>query len=464
MISRRSFIAGGIGAGFGAGSTFRLLASPIEPFRLTAMSAKASFGTGHLADVWAYNQSVPGSIITVKKGDELAVLLENRLEQPTSLHWHGIRLENAMDGVPGLTQAAVQPGEDFLYRFKVPDAGTYWYHSHFNSPEQVGRGLAGLLIVEENDPYPVDRELHLVVDDWRLDEDGQIAGDFSAMHDISHGGRMGNYITFNGQFNPDVPVEHGERVRVRILNAANSRIIPLGFENHDVTVVALDGQPVVPFSVANGRLTLAPGQRVDAVIDMFADPGGRYPVNFFHRNGVATVAHLSYNTTLNIKEAPGDVPKLSANPLNKKIDLDNAVVASLNMEGGAMGGMRQASYDGKNMGIRELVDQGKVWAFNGVVGLPDQPLLKARAGQTMVMEIANNNSWPHAMHLHGHHFTVVERNGEMVANHPWHDTLLINRSEKVRIAFVADNPGKWLFHCHMLEHQMGGMITWLEVV
>jgi len=133
------------------------------------------------------------------------------------------------------------------------------------------------------------------------------------------------------------------------------------------------------------------------------------------------------------------------------------------MEGGAMGRMDKAYYQGEALGIRELVRFGQVWAFNGVVGLTKKPLLRAQKGQTAVIDIKNDTAWPHAMHLHGHHFRVIEKNNQSVGGEPWVDTLLMAQGESASIAFVADNPGKWLFHCHMLEHQASGMTTWISV-
>ena len=133
------------------------------------------------------------------------------------------------------------------------------------------------------------------------------------------------------------------------------------------------------------------------------------------------------------------------------------------MQGGAMGRMSSAVYNGQEMGIRQLVRFGQVWALNGVAGLTDKPLFRASLGQTILMLIRNQTAWPHAMHLHGHHFRVLDKNNRKLTDEPWIDTVLIDRAESVTIAFVADNPGKWLIHCHMLEHQAAGMKTWFHI-
>lgn len=124
-----------------------------------------------------------------------------------------------------------------------------------------------------------------------------------------------------------------------------------------------------------------------------------------------------------------------------------------------MGGMREAMMSGRRMEMRDLAAAGKVWAFNGIAGMPDRPLLEASRGETVRLTMVNDTAWPHAMHLHGHHFRVLGPNGPG----PLRDTTLMERGETAEIAFVADNPGDWLLHCHMLEHSAGGMMTWLRV-
>ena len=127
-------------------------------------------------------------------------------------------------------------------------------------------------------------------------------------------------------------------------------------------------------------------------------------------------------------------------------------------------GMMGAMMQGRMMGMRELVSSGQIWAFNGVAGRTDTPLLRVERGRTVLVEMINANRWAHAMHLHGHHFRVIRRQGQPVSDAPWRDTELVLPNERVAIAFVASEPGKWLLHCHMLEHQAGGMITWIDIV
>ena len=145
-----------------------------------------------LTRMLGFNGSTPGPELRARRGDQVSVSFENGSGQRSAIHWHGIHLDSAMDGVPGLTQAAVEPGETFRYAFDVPHAGTYWYHAHHRSWEQVARGLYGPLIVEEPDPPAVDHDITVVLDDWRLERSGELHESFGNRHDFSHAGRVGN--------------------------------------------------------------------------------------------------------------------------------------------------------------------------------------------------------------------------------------------------------------------------------
>ena len=274
LINRRSVLSGA--ASLLAAGSLPLAANgtagAVKEFRLVAAPARLSLvGAQHPAtEVWCYDGRVPGPEIRVRQGERLRVVVENRLPEDTTVHWHGIRLPNAMDGVPHLTQKPIAPGERFIYEFECPDAGTYWYHPHQSSAEQVGRGLSGALIVEERDPVEVDRDITWLLSDWRLLKDASISGDFKNMHDVSHGGRIGNVVTVNGAVRDTFEVRAGERIRLRLINAANARIFALEFEGHTPKVIALDGQPVEPHEPPNGRVFLGPAMRADLLVDLTA--------------------------------------------------------------------------------------------------------------------------------------------------------------------------------------------------
>ncbi len=461
MPDRRQFIKASAAGLLGA-SLFRPAigqAGP-APFKLTASKGQAVFGDNqeNATRVMHYNQSIPGPVIRIPQGRESIVRLQNALDEPTSVHWHGLRIDNAMDGVPDVTQPPVMPGQQFEYRLTPPDAGTYWYHSHMRSWAQLALGLAGVLIVEEANPPRVDQDLVFALDDWRLDRKMQMDTEsFGSMHDWSHGGRLGNFITVNGAAEPRFEVASGERIRLRLLNIANARIMNLLFNESGISVVAIDGQPVEPFTPEDGRIVLAPGQRADLIIDMTADPGSRSAIELVIGEYAYEIAGFDYSQQARRAQLLDAPIRLPDNPVNKIVLPTEFKQVPLLMQGGAMGGLRGAIFEGREMDIRELVQRQKVWAFNGIVGMPAEPLFSVRRGTAVSLDVHNDNNWPHAMHIHGHHF-MHDKNPQW-----WRDTMLFQRGERGAMQFVADNPGKWLIHCHMVEHMAGGMLTWFEV-
>ncbi|MCF6273056.1 MAG: multicopper oxidase family protein [Rhodobacteraceae bacterium] len=408
-------------------------------------------------EVWGYNGGVPGPEIRVAQGARIRRRLVNSLDEPTTIHWHGIRIENAMDGVPGITQDAVQPGEDFLYDFEVPDAGTYWYHSHFNTTEQISRGLYGALIVEEPNPPEVDHDITVIVDDWRLGDDAQIDPDFSQIHDWSHAGRLGNFL--KASLSPTLTeVKKNQRLRLRFICVATDRVMRLALTGMEGKVVALDGMPLsepTPLEM----LTLGPAQRADVIVDITGEPDTDAVIGFVGREQSIALASLKITGQASLSSR-GDIPRLPANPMKQLGDIEGAKVAELNMEGGAMGGLRQGIYKGKMMTAAKLVENGQIWTLNGVAGLPDTALAEVALGETLRIPIINDTAFAHAMHMHGAHFQEILPDGSFG---PLLDTILIERQERREIAFTASNPGDWVFHCHMLSHQSAGMITWVRV-
>lgn len=409
-------------------------------------------------DIWGYDGQVPGPQIRLKQGQRVSRTFVNELPQASTVHWHGIRIDSAMDGVPELSQPLVEPNASFEYDFKVPDAGTFWYHPHNRSWEQMARGLYGALIVEERNPPEVDGDITLLIDDWRMMQDAAIAGDFDALMDRSHGGRRGNWITVNGDGPYKRNVRQHQRLRLRLVNVANSQIFNLSLKGMRGWIAALDGQPV-DHPITAGNMTLAPAQRIDLIVDVTAEANSSAYLFSSVRNEATGIVNFAVGAPIR-PQILGEPAPLPPNPLPALGSLQTAKHISLLMEGGAMGRMDSAIFAGERLGIRDLVQTGNAWAFNGIVGRTDAPLSRIELGQTALITITNDTGWPHAMHLHGHHFRQIMDNGE---TGPLRDTLLMQRDEKTRIAFVADNPGKWLLHCHMLEHAAAGMTTWLEV-
>lgn len=410
--------------------------------------------------LWGFNGHAPGPEIRVAQGMRVQRTLRNELSQPTSIHWHGIRIENAMDGVSGLTQRAVQPGSSFDYDFVAPDAGTYWYHAHNQSTEQVARGLYGPLIIEESEAADIDREEVLVLDDWQVNpETAQLESDFAAPHSLSHAGRLGNYITTNGIYNLSLETRQSERIRLRIINASNARIFPLQLEGLDGWAIALDGMPLVVPQRVTAPLVLGPAQRIDLIVDVIAEAGQTaHIVQLGQENAFSQVAfEVRTGGTVSRRTVPKALPQNTYS----QVDLTAATPLTLKMEGGAMGGMQSATLGGEDKSMQEIVDAGRYWAFNGAAdGMEGDPLANLELGEHVRIGITNDTAFPHAMHLHGMHFQEISEAGELG---PLRDTTLMERGAKHEIAFVADNPGRWLLHCHMLSHAASGMMTQIVV-
>lgn len=418
-------------------------------------------------DVWYFNNQIPGPQIRVKQGESFRVLVENRLDQSTTVHWHGLRVKNTMDGVPYLTQDPIEPGQTFLYELEAPDAGTFWYHPHQRSFEQVGRGLYGSLVVEERQAIDIDRELTWVLDDWRLTANAQLTGDYSGnRHDMSHAGRIGNTVTINGEIPDRFHLRRGERIRIRLINAANARIMALVFEDHEPKIISIDGQPVTPHLPKNRQYILAPGMRMDLQMDCTGRPGEKYALqDHYYPNQQYRLLDLVYDEKAVRDEILQDDIVLPGNPMPEP-NLDESIQFEIDLAGGARGDMQGANFQGKWTDLRELVRQGKAWSINGVAshGHVMEPVIVVERNTSCILNIRNNTAWPHPMHLHGHSFRVLSQNDTAVLHHPWQDTVLIESGATSKIAFVADNPGDWMFHCHILEHQAAGMMAVIRVV
>jgi len=482
-LSRRAFLAT-----VGAGTAGLMLTPPLwRPARAASagdIHLRAAPGLARLAPephgetpAWCYNGLVPGPEIRVRQGERLRVVVENGLDEETTVHWHGVRLPNVMDGVPDLTQRPIGSGETFTYEFDAIDAGTFWYHPHQRSFEQVGRGLYGPLIVEEAEPIRVDRDVTWILDDWRLTKSAAISDDFGNGHDMSHNGRVGNTVTINGHVPDTFAVQQGERIRLRLINAANARIFGLDFQDHEPVVIALDGQPVAPHAPDGGLVVLGPAMRVDVVLDMAGEPGSRSAiVDRFYEGLEYRLIDLSYDTEP-LRDRPPKWPmELPANPLPEP-DIKNAVRHEVMFNGGRMGGMVMAEMggsmgDGSSDGMRggmgsmmRMMHSGKIWFINGVAaeGHIMDPMLTLERDRSYVLAMTNATAWHHPIHLHGHSFRVVTRNGQATTHREWQDTVMMAPRERVEIAFVADNPGNWMFHCHILEHQAAGMMGVIRV-
>ena len=367
-----------------------------------------------------YDAVTPGPLLRVRQGREVRARLINGLPDPTAVHWHGVRLPSTMDGAMP-AQPPVLPGASFDYRFTPPDAGTFWYHAP-SDLRSAGRGLYGALIVDEREPVAVDRDVLLVLDDWRLDAEGIL-------------GREGSHLTANGAPEFDIPVKTNERVRLRLVNAALGRIIALRLDRHRAVVMAIDGQPAQPFTANGGRVVLGPGNRIDLFIDMTMQPGEAVPlVAESHRD--RTIARFVYDAGPPARPAVAeDAPPLPANPLSEKMDLKGAFRFDVPID------------------VSSIV-------------LTAKPMFSVRRGRTVVLALNNRTPLAHAVHLHGHHFRLLDRLDDGWKPF-WLDTLLLpprqNPEQIWTIALVADNPGEWALERQMIGAAETASSSWFEV-
>ena len=459
IVPRRALILGAGAAGLARTFSLRrsFAASETREYLLAVRTATVNLTGNGYPDtaVWAYEGSVPGPVLQVRQGQPVQITVVNKFNEDTTVHWHGIRLPNAMDGVPGLTQKPIRPGESFVYEFTPPDAGTFWYHPHVDTLQQLGRGLAGALIVEEPEPVAVDRDLLWLIEDWRLDDRGRIAGGFGNRMEAGMSGRIGNTVTINGRVAEKVSVKAGERVGLRLVNAALARIVGLRFEDHKPVVVAHDGQPCEPHLPEGGRVVLGPAMRADLILDMTGKPGQTYRViDDFYQDLAYKLVDLAYDGKP-AREPRSEPPQqLPANPLPEP-QIAAAERLEIALQGGMMGGMGMMCGD------------GATWTMNGMSMTGDgqsmPPLFAIKRGKSCVLALRNETAWWHPMHLHGHSFRVVSRNGKRNPGKEWRDTVLVPPRESADLAFVADHPGDWMFHCHVTDHQEAGMMAVIRI-
>tara|TARA_A100001035_G_scaffold110684_1_gene86825 strand:- start:499 stop:1584 length:1086 start_codon:yes stop_codon:yes gene_type:complete len=360
-----------------------------------------------------------------------------------------------MDGVPVLSQPLVEPGESFVYRFPVKDEGTFWYHAHNKAWEQVTRGLYGPLIVSDNDQLKEKNDILVLADDWLLNEDLQMdVSSLGNLHDWSHAGRYGNRLTINGVFKPNIEVFSSGQARLRFLNTANARVLKFML-NDDIyfRVIATDGSPCNPFKT--NKVVLGPGQRIDILVDETS--------KLKHLKEVSTGNEL-VAATFEPKNQSVSVLDFNKKPYYPFPSLNNAKVINIHMQGGAMGNLKSAIFNGERREFRDLaLNETKLWAFNENVGDYNYKIANLKLGEIVILRCWNDTRWPHTMHLHGHHFWVNSKEFENLEIDLLRDTYLMQPSEKADLIFIANNPGKWLFHCHMLEHHASGMIGYLTV-
>lgn len=373
---------------------------------------------------FGYDGQVPGPVLRLKAGEEARVRLVNRLDQPTSLHWRGVRLDNPMDGVAGLTQQAIAPGGALDYRFTPPDPGFFAFHpqAEGGSGAQIGRGLSGFLIVEEAAPPAVERELFAAVHEWP----------------------EAKLTTVNAR---PIPLAEatppGARVRLRLVNTTPSQVQIISFFGFKPLVVAIDGQPCDPFEPVRQTIPVGPLARFEIMFDMPDQPGAEGGLILRGQNAPdQTLALLRTQGAPIVRPAPLPAIGLPLNPaLPPAIKLAEAFKLDIAMEANAaLGSAGGASF----------------------AGFAGKPLFSVKRGTGVSLGFVNRAAVAQQVHIHGHHARLLHDLDDGWEPY-WRDSILVPANKTKRIAFLADNPGKWAIDRWQIGPTPGGGSSWFEV-
>ena len=441
----------------------------VREFRFSASRTKINLGAGPDFWAWTYNGRVPGPEIRVKEGEIIRVTLKNFLPEETSIHWHGVPVPNPMDGVPGVTQKGIMPGETFVYEFEAKPAGTYLYHSH--ASYQLDQGLYGPLVIEPvKETRAYDREYTLMLEDWVMKDEGGIAGTRRRSPMGMMGGMMGmrrgfqqpgatlpllepyydGYAINGGLYPHQKPlmVKKGERVKLRLLNPSSSTIYDLQLAGHAMRVTHTDGQSIAP--IETDLLRIGMGERYD--VEFMADNPGYW---------------LLAATDKGFGEGQLRIPfkyegTQAKTPVSPDFRPTRRRISYWDMKSGGVQSFDVSTGSGKY--LSQLLSGGMhspYWTINGQVYPKVEPISVER-GVRVRVAYRNQSMMPHPMHLHGHFFRIVN---PYLKETQWisKDTIIVNPMQSLEVEFRADNPGRWFHHCHNLYHMLAGMANVMTV-
>ncbi len=388
-------------------------------------------------------QTPYGPLLRYKQGDTLAVRLVNKTDLPMSLHWQGMRGDNAMDGVVPLTQTPVAPGASCDYRRALNDPGLFCYRPSVfpRTGELMGRGLKGLVVVDEPTPLISDADLAVILDDWRLDAKGAADGDFANSAEARGAGRIGTLLTVNGASAPKThEFAPGARVRLRLANLANARIMVLSFEGVTPYVIAIDSQSCDAFVPVRQSIPVAPGARFELMFDM---PAAGSAARVILRGAEGRDQDLLRFATKG--DAVPVRPAIKSLPQNPLLPREIKLAES------------------KKIGLAIAQDSG-AWTLNGAVSKAygGEPLFRVKRGTPVTLGFDNRSGVPLVMHVHGHAMRLLHDLDDGWEPY-WRNAVVAPPGKVKHVAFVADSPGKWALHDDILEHEAAGVATWFEV-
>lgn len=418
----------------------------ISEYNFEASEFNWEITPGKTIRAWGFNKQLPGPVLRANVGDTLVVRLTNNLKEATAVHWHGIRLPAAMDGTDAM-QKPVKPGESFEYRFIVPDAGTFWYHSHTNETIQMEKGMYGALIVDDNNDPVVDGERIFLIDDMKLNDKNEFTKPswFLTKAIERHDGRQGNTLLINGKENPVVNVNGGQTERWRFINSSSARYFVLHLGGKEFKIIASDGGLLEhPITVREALIT--PGERIDIVLDF--KEGETFPIESLAYSRMTMLVRPKQETFATVKVGVSKPTKAFIPETLRSIEV-------LAQQDAAVTRKIKFSVDPR---IRDQKD----FRINDGVHVNDKPVM---VGELQVWEVSNTSRMDHPFHLHGFFFQVLEEDGKPPAYRAWKDTVNLKPQSTVKIAWMPDNrPGTWMYHCHIIEHHAAGMMAHFDVI
>lgn len=454
---------------------------------------------GNILEMFGYNGLFPGPVLKVKQNSKITITFKNYLDLPTTVHWHGVRIDNQFDGVPNVTQEPVLPGETFVYELKFPDDGVYWYHSHVRGDMQLEMGLYGNIIVEpaQKDYYnPVDNEEVILLDDIRLSE-GQIEKFSLNKTNYALMGRFGNQMLVNGMTDYSVNIEAGKIVRLYVTSAANTRMFNFSIENTQLKVVGGDSGLYEKEFWADSVI-LAPGER--AIIEVVFEKSGEYSLMHInpeksYKMGVIQVSgeensrkefwtlreNFLISENIDLRKYIDTLPDfeidltMELSPMFAKMMMENDDMDMMekdDMMSDMMGHDTKETIEWEDSMMKMnamSTDKNTKWILkNKKTGKENMDAIyHAQVGDIKKIRLFNDPKSKHPMqhpiHLHGQRFLVLSVNGKDNSNLVWKDVVVVPKGATIDILVDVTNPGDWLFHCHILEHAEAGMKSLFKV-
>lgn len=422
------------------------LAAYAAEYRIEITQASWELKRGLMTEVWSYGGTVPGTPVIVRPGERVRIEVINRLDEATNIHWHGLVLPNDQDG-PFIR---IEAGATFIYDFVAGESGTYWYHPHLMPVlGQLDMGLYAPFIVLAPEDAGYSGDHTYILDDWLLDPSGR------RLQGVATGDmeRYGNIETVNGKTDEAIEplvLKAGELHKLRFINASTAAVHTIRIDGHRFRVTHTDGHPLGrPYMT--DRITLAPGERIDVELAASGKEGDRYEMASARRNLGIVIPVVYGRGSVPAVASPFVPPSprayLAAAPARADFSLDvSSAMGGMGMMGGGSRMMR--------------------WTIDGR-SYPDTRPLDVAAGRLVTMRIYNRDMMSmmmghrmdHPMHIHGTRFQVLSINGASPPGELWKDTIPVPSGGYVDIAFVMTNPGDWLVHCHIIDHEDGGMMT-----